>query len=155
FVRGFTPADLAEMVAATVTSMVPQGLVLMTTFAFTLGAVRLSLRGAVVQQLNAVESMASVDVLCMDKTGTLTTNRLTLDRVCPLGIGEDEARARLQLFAWATLDERSKSVQALRAALGEPAARPELLDQVPFKSQNRYSAVRVGGVGAGQALALG
>jgi cation-transporting ATPase E len=155
FVRGFDTTDLARMVAATVTSMVPQGLVLMTTFAFTLGAVRMSLRGAVVQQLNAVESMASVDVLCMDKTGTLTTNRLTLDRVHPLGDGEAGAREWLRLFAWATLDERSKSVQALRAALGTPAIRPELLDQVPFKSQNRYSAVRVRVAGAEQALALG
>jgi cation-transporting ATPase E len=153
--RGLDRADLWEMIAATVTSMVPQGLVLMTTLAFTLGAVRMSARGAVVQQLNAVESMASVDVLCMDKTGTLTTNRLTLDRVYTLGVGPDEARARLRLFAAASLDRRSKSVQALRAALGEPAAKAELIDQVPFKSQNRYSAVRVWLHGAEQALALG
>ena len=79
------------MIAATITSMVPQGLVLMATLAFTLGAVRMSRRGAVVQRLNAVESMAAVDVLCMDKTGTLTTNRLRLDRLSALGCGEDEA----------------------------------------------------------------
>jgi cation-transporting P-type ATPase E len=147
--------DLVRMTAATVTSMVPQGLVLMTTLAFILGAVRMSSRGAVVQQLNAVESMASVDVLCMDKTGTLTTNRLSLDRVCPLSVGEDEARDRLRLFAWASVDERSKSVQAMRMALGEPAARPMLIDQIPFKSQNRYSAVRIRVDGREQALALG
>ncbi len=155
YLRGIDRADFWEMVAATVTSMVPQGLVLMTTLAFLLGAVRMSARGAVVQQLNAVESMASVDVLCMDKTGTLTTNRLALDRVTPLGVGADEARDRLRLFAWASLDERSKSVQGLRAALGAPDTKPELLDQVPFKSQNRYSAVRLRAKGAEQALALG
>jgi cation-transporting ATPase E len=155
FVRGFPLDDLVRMTAATVTSMVPQGLVLMTTLAFLLGAVRMSARGAVVQQLNAVESMASVDVLCMDKTGTLTTSRLTLDRVQPLGVGEGRAHDRLRLFAWASLDERSKSIQALRAALGEPAAKPELLDQVPFKSQNRYSAVRLRENGKECSLALG
>jgi cation-transporting ATPase E len=155
YLRGLDRADFWEMVAATVTSMVPQGLVLMTTLAFLLGAVRMSGRGAVVQQLNAVESMASVDVLCMDKTGTLTTNRLTLDRITPLGVGEGEARDRLRLFAWASVDERSKSVQALRAALGTPAAKPELVDQVPFKSQNRYSAVRLRAQGMELALALG
>ena len=116
--RGFPQRDLVAMIAATVTSMVPQGLVLMTTLAFTLGAVRMSRRGAVVQQLNAVESMASVDVLCMDKTGTLTTNRLSLDRlVFSLGV-EETVRERLRLFAWASLDVGSKSVQAVRAALG-------------------------------------
>src|SRR5262249_36566690 len=78
WVRGFPLTALVQMTAATVTSMVPQGLVLMTTLAFTLGAVSMSLRGALVQRLNAVESMAAVDVLCMDKTGTLTTNRLRL-----------------------------------------------------------------------------
>jgi cation-transporting ATPase E len=154
-VRGFGDAELAAMIAATVTSMVPQGLVLMTTLAFTLGAVRMSRRGAVVQQINAVESMASVDVLCMDKTGTLTTNRLRLDRLSPLGIAEDEARESLRLFARASLDVRSKSVQALRAALGESGPAPELIDQVPFKSQNRYSAVRLRAGGSERALALG
>jgi cation-transporting ATPase E len=155
FVRGFATGDLVAMIAATVTSMVPQGLVLMTTLAFTLGAVRMSRRGAVVQQINAVESMASVDVLCMDKTGTLTTNRLSLDRVCPLGAVEDEAREALRLFAWVSLDVRSKSVQALRSALGNPGAVPKLIDQVPFKSQNRYSAVRLQAGGKELTLALG
>src|SRR5262249_33237272 len=100
----FSTSDLVESIAATVTSMVPQGLVLMATLAFTLGAVRMSRRGAVVQRLSAVESMAAVDVLCMDKTGTLTTNRLRLDRVVPLaGLSEEEARPLLRLFAAASL----------------------------------------------------
>jgi cation-transporting ATPase E len=153
-------ADLWQMIAATITSMVPQGLVLMATLAFVLGAVRLSRRGALVQRLNAVESMASIDTLCMDKTGTLTTNRLHLEKLHVLDEtqSEETIRARLRLFASASLDRTSKSLAALRAALGEAPA--ELLDQIPFKSQNRYSAVRVrdGSVehvlvlGAGEAL---
>jgi cation-transporting ATPase E len=153
--RGPATADLVTMIAATVTSMVPQGLVLMTTLAFTLGAVRMSQRGAVVRQLNAVESMASVDVLCMDKTGTLTTNHLRLEWLSPLGVAEDQACEGLRLFARTSLDRRSKSVQALRAALGEAGPETELLDQVPFKSQNRYSAVRLRVGGTELALALG
>jgi cation-transporting ATPase E len=154
--RPFPVADLVRMVAATITSMVPQGLVLMATVAFVLGAVRLSSRGAVVQRLSAVESMASVNVLCLDKTGTLTTGRLTLDRVDALGADETAARDRLRLFAWATVDERNKSVQALRAALGSvPGGGVELVDQVPFKAQNRYSAVRVRAGGRETVLAMG
>jgi cation-transporting ATPase E len=144
-VRGFSRADLVEMIAATLTSMVPQGLVLMTTLAFTLGAVRMSRRGALVQHLNAVESMAGIDTLCLDKTGTLTTNNLRLERLEGVdpSVADEEVRARLRLFASASLDRASKSLAALRAALGEGQA--ELLDQLPFKSQNRYSAVRVRG----------
>ncbi len=135
--------DLWRMIAATITSMVPQGLVLMATLAFVLGAVRMSRRGALVHRLNAVESMASIDTLCMDKTGTLTTNRLHLENVFVLDetMPEEEVRRRLRMFASASLDRGSKSLAALRVALGETET--ELLDQLPFKSQNRYSAVRV------------
>ncbi|HTU16914.1 MAG TPA: HAD-IC family P-type ATPase [Gemmataceae bacterium] len=145
--REVSPGDLWEMIAATITSMVPQGLVVMTTFAFVLGAVRMSRRGALVQLLNAVESMASIDTLCMDKTGTLTTNQLHLEKVLFLDttLPEEAVRARLRLFASASLDRSSKSLAALREALGETPV--ELLDQLPFKSQNRYSAVRVRSTG--------
>src|SRR5439155_8117837 len=104
----FGTPELVESIAATVTSMVPQGLVLMATIAFTLGAVRMSQRGAVVQRLSAVESMAAVDVLCMDKTGTLTTNRLRLDRVVPLssGTSEEEVHSKLRLFVGAMPDRQ-------------------------------------------------
>jgi cation-transporting ATPase E len=138
-----TPKALVKMIAATITSMVPQGLVLMATLAFVLAAVRMSRRGALVHLLNAVESMASIDTLCMDKTGTLTTNHLHLQQLCVLDgtMPEEEVRQRLRLFASASLDRTSKSLAALRAALGETSA--EALDQLPFKSQNRYSAVRV------------
>ncbi len=137
------PNDLWKMIAATITSMVPQGLVVMTTFAFVLGAVRMSRRGALVQVISAVESMASVDMLCMDKTGTLTTNRLHLEKLIPLypSVPEESLRERLRAFASASLDRSNKSLAALRAALGDTPV--ELLDQLPFKSQNRYSAVRV------------
>jgi cation-transporting ATPase E len=156
--RGFEFKDLVLMVAATVTSMVPQGLVLMTTLAFTLGAVRMGQRGAIVQRLNAVESMAAVDVLCMDKTGTLTSNRLRLDRLCVLaGVEEGKVRDELRAFAWASVDQRSKTIQALRDALGESPARNELqlLDFLPFKSQNRYSAARIRTTQGERVLMLG
>jgi cation-transporting ATPase E len=147
--------DLWLMIAATITSMVPQGLVLMATLAFVLGAIRMSTRGAIVQRLNAVEAMASIDTLCMDKTGTLTTNQLRLAglHVVSGDLPEEEVRARLRLFATASLDQASKTLAAVRAALGEESG--ELLDQLPFKSQNRFSAVRVRAHGAEYVLALG
>jgi cation-transporting ATPase E len=154
-VRDLTTAELVKMIAATITSMVPQGLVLTATVSFTLGAVRMSARGAVVQRLNAVETMAAVDVVCTDKTGTLTTNRLRLDRVVPLtdGVSEEQVRERLRMFASASLDRDNKNLAAVRATLGEVAV--ERLDQIPFKAQNRYSAVRVRAGDTEHALVLG
>jgi cation-transporting ATPase E len=150
YLRGFAPAELVRMVAATITSMVPQGLVLFTTLAFILGAVRMSRRGAVVQRLSAIESMAAVNVLCMDKTGTLTTNQLRLDQVHVVDPEMTDTRARrlLVLFAQTSLDQQNKTIQAIRAAIPatcnqENEIRGVILDQLPFKSQNRYSAVRL------------
>ncbi len=141
--RGQTKTESVQMIAATITSVIPQGMVLSATFAFTLSAVRMAQKGAIFQRLSAVESMASVDVLCLDKTGTLTTNRLRLDRVHVLSrdLSEAEVRRRLSLFAWASVDQRDRGLRALREALGKEDA--ELLDQIQFQSRNRYSAVRV------------
>jgi cation-transporting ATPase E len=155
FLRNLSVTDLVQMIAATITSMVPQGLVLMTTLAFVLGAVRMARRGAVVQRLNAVEAMASIDVLGLDKTGTLTTGRLSLDRVKAVGGREDEAREKLRLFAWATIDAGNKSIHALRDGLGPATEAFEPVDQLPFKAQNRYSAVRLRAGGREHVLAMG
>lgn len=154
--------EMWRMIAATVTSMVPQGLVLMTTLVLTLGAVRLSRRGAVVQRLSAVESMAAVEVLCLDKTGTLTTGRLQLERVVPFDRSEIEARRALRRFAWATVDA-NKTIDALRGALPpvdvhldvHVKVEVEVLEQVPFKSQTRFSAVVLRVDGSERALVLG
>ncbi|MFT3883711.1 MAG: HAD-IC family P-type ATPase [Gemmatales bacterium] len=139
----FPPTELAQMVAATITSMVPQGLVLTATLALTLGAIRLTLRGAVVQRLDAVESMAAVNVLCLDKTGTLTTNRLQLERYICLNpdVAEPIVRDRIRLFISAAVDQTNKVLSALRDAMGQTTV--EKLDELPFKAQNRFSAVRV------------
>lgn len=149
--------DLVRMVAATVTLLVPQGLVLTSTMALLLGAVHLSSRGAVVQQLRAVESMAAVTILCLDKTGTLTTNRLRLDhlRLLDRSIEEEVIRARLGAFAWLSTDVRNRSIQALRAGLGASPDGVKRLDEIPFKSQNRYSAVRASMAGREHLLVLG
>lgn len=75
---------LRRMVAALV-PMVPEGLVLMTSIAFAVGVVRLGRRQCLVNELPAIEGLARVDVVCIDKTGTLTENAMRLAEVRPLG----------------------------------------------------------------------
>jgi cation-transporting ATPase E len=152
--RPFGLDNLVEMIAATITSMIPSGLVLMATLAFVLGAIRMTARGALVQRLNAVESMAAVNLLCLDKTGTLTTGNLQVARIEPQGgHGPEEVRRLLRKFASASGDTGNKSIQALRTELGEEPI--EVRDLLPFKSQNRYSAVRVVDAGSERVLVLG
>jgi cation-transporting ATPase E len=77
------PDALRGMVAALV-PMVPEGLVLMTSVAFAVGVVRLGRRRCLVQELPAIEGLARVDVVCADKTGTLTENGMRLVEVLPV-----------------------------------------------------------------------
>ena len=77
--------SLPEIVqrAAVVAGLVPAGLLLAITLAYGLGAVRMVGQDVLIQQSNAVESLSNVDTLCLDKTGTLTTNQLRLREIFP------------------------------------------------------------------------
>jgi cation-transporting ATPase E len=156
YTRGFETIELVQMVAATITSMVPQGLVLMTTLVFVLGAIRLSNRGVLVQRLAAIESMAVVDVICTDKTGTLTTGRQTVDRL--IGFNEPEPTIKRWLATFATfgVDRSNKSIEALRDYLATDSPIPgRVIDQLPFRSQNRFSAIQFESADESRLLVLG
>src|SRR5262249_43131900 len=115
----------------------------------------MSRRGAVIQRLAAVETMAAIDVICTDKTGTLTTNNLHLANLYGLTetFSEEDVRMCLRQFACATLDQTNRNVQALMAALGGTPV--QVLDQLPVKCQNRYSAVRIRTGESDRVLVLG
>ncbi|HRE00754.1 MAG TPA: HAD-IC family P-type ATPase, partial [Ilumatobacteraceae bacterium] len=74
-----------------VVAMVPEGLILLTSVAFTVGVVRLARRRTLVQELPAIEVLARVDVICLDKTGTITSGAMDLASVEPLGTSLSEA----------------------------------------------------------------
>jgi cation-transporting ATPase E len=145
--------DTTRSVAAVVTSMIPVGLVLLSTVAFALGVLRISRRGALVQKLNAVESFAHVDVLCMDKTGTLTEGRMRVAEVT--GAGEtsaEEARRLLGALA-AACSEQNATVAAIQAYA--PGAEAQATDEIPFNSRDKLSAVSIAVEGRARHLFLG
>lgn len=75
-----------------VVGLVPIGLFLATSVAYAMGALRMAGKSTLVQRLSAVESLSNVDVLCLDKTGTITTNTLVLEDVHPFGMKEQTER---------------------------------------------------------------
>ena len=77
------PTMRLVQIAAVLSGQVPYGLFLMIVVAYALGASTIAKQGALVQQVNAIESLSNIDVLCMDKTGTLTANRLLFQRSLP------------------------------------------------------------------------
>jgi cation-transporting ATPase E len=132
-------------VAAVVVALVPQGLFFMTTIAYAMGALRVAGRGALIQQANAVESISSVDVLCLDKTGTLTTNRIELETVYPAdgpaGVDEEALRRLLGDYV-ASMSDRNRTAAAIAEAC--PGRQRTVVAEVPFSSERKWSALVFG-----------
>jgi cation-transporting ATPase E len=138
------PFDEIVQDTAVVISLVPQGLLLMITVAYALGAVRIANKGALVQQINAVESLSNVDVLCLDKTGTLTTNRIQLRQIVPIGLEEAELRQTLGHFV-ASTGRINRTAQAI-GEVCDGTAYPVSV-QIPFSSDYKWSGAALDGAG--------
>jgi len=137
--------DGAQRTVAALVPLVPEGLVLLASLTFAVAAVRLGRIGTLAQQLNAIESLASVDVVCVDKTGTLTENRLDVVGVVPAP-GYDEAAVRhaTGLLA-ASAAARNGTADAIARAMPETAVVPTA--EVPFASSRKWSGATLPGVG--------
>ncbi|MEU6721450.1 HAD-IC family P-type ATPase [Nonomuraea sp. NPDC046802] len=127
---------------AGIVTMIPEGLVLMTSIAFAVGVVRLGRRRCLVQELPAIEGLARVDVLCLDKTGTLTAGGMDLDQVLPLG---DSQPVDAALAALAHVDHQpNATAQAIRAHYPEVPDGWTAAESVPFSSARKWSGADFG-----------
>ncbi len=134
---GLDPVATARA-AAVLIALVPQGLVVMITVTYALAIVRLAGGKALIQRSSAVESMSRVDVLCLDKTGTLTTPLIELVRVQAFADEAEVSTALGDFLASATLATRS--ADALRVAY--KGTKQEIADEVTFSSELRWSGLR-------------
>lgn len=144
YLRGETFFDNVRGTIVFTTSLVPQGLILVTILSLTLGALKISQRQTLVQRINAVESLANVSVLCFDKTGTLTHNQLSVVDVIPLdGQPPDEIDKALMTYI-ANLAYRNSTTQAI-AGYFSPDDYPEDLPvkayDIPFTSARKWGAL--------------
>jgi len=123
-------------------ALVPQGLVLLLSMAQAVAVIRLGKKQVLVQQLQAVETLARVTLLATDKTGTLTTGAVVVDDVEAWAPSVDEALAAL-----ATVDDRPDATMAAVAAARPHDPGWRVVDRVPFASAYKYSAVEFEQVG--------
>lgn len=135
FANGTWREAVVQSVAGIV-GMIPDGLVLLTSINFALAAMLLARQGVLAQELPAVEVLARVDVLCLDKTGTITDGTMALDSVLNLREGED---VRGVLRAICRDQENSATSMAVFGGLAD-AANIGLTVQVPFSSARKWSA---------------
>ena len=143
---GDTWQEALQGTVAAAVSMVPDGLVLLTSVAFVAGVVTLSRHKALAKQLATVESLARVDVLCMDKTGTITTGELEFVEAVPLDdIEVDEVKQVLAAIAAA-----DPSPNATSTAIAEGTGTPPdwtVAALEPFQSQYKWAGVTFAGRG--------
>ena len=133
--------EAIKSVIATATSVVPEGLLLGITVAIAVGALRVARMGAFVQDNTAVEALNYVDTICLDKTGTITANRLVVDDV-RWGEGGRSLRGWLGAFALETVDN-NRTARALADAAGHFSNGASAVETVPFNSERRWSAARL------------
>jgi cation-transporting ATPase E len=132
--------EFARRLATIAIGLVPQGLVLMASVTFAIGIYRISRVGALVQAFNAIESFANVQVICMDKTGTLTQNRMTVRKVTPLNDELLVEALERQLGTYARFSsDKNATIRALESFAADSACEP--VYEVPFSSQRKMSVL--------------
>lgn len=152
FSRQYASVDLGlrDAVTGTVASMlgmIPEGLILLTSVSLAAGVVALGRRNALVNELFGIETLARTDVVCMDKTGTLTSGEMVLDRTLALnGVPPEEIAAYMAALLRASADE-TPTVRALAEAFSAVSA-PEIAQAVPFSSARKWSAAQAEGLGS-------
>jgi P-type E1-E2 ATPase len=150
-VRVDTAEARVQALTAGIVNLVPEGLILLISLTAAVSAFKLAERGVLAQQLNAIESLASVDVVCTDKTGTLTEPTLRVVELVPAA-GVDEATLARGLAGYAAASRsRNTTLQAIADAALADVEERVAVGSVPFSSRRRWSALDL----EGERLVLG
>ncbi|MFT3863567.1 MAG: HAD-IC family P-type ATPase [Solirubrobacterales bacterium] len=146
-IRSVGLQSAAETATAGLVTLIPEGLVLLMSVTFAVAAVRLAKRDTLIQQMSATESLASVDTICVDKTGTLTEGELRLSGVVFADdVDPAVGAAVLGRFA-ASAGNRNQTLETIAARYpGDPG---QVSAEVPFSSEYKWSGVSLAGNGAG------
>jgi cation-transporting P-type ATPase E len=155
--RNVSQSDAVETLTAGIVNIVPEGLILLVSLTAAVTAAKMARHGILAQQLNAIESLASVSVMCTDKTGTLTEASLRVVELIPAeGVTEADLADTFGTYA-ASAPTRNTTLEAIHAAgLGDGVVAVEPSATIPFSSRRRWSALELDGrrlvLGAPEAL---
>ena len=143
--RNVSQSDAVETLTAGIVNIVPEGLILLVSLTAAVTAAKMARHGILAQQLNAIESLASVSVMCTDKTGTLTEASLRVVELIPAeGVGDGDLADTFGAYA-ASAPTRNSTLEAIfNAGLGNGAAAQEPSATIPFSSRRRWSALELG-----------
>ncbi|MBE5780973.1 MAG: HAD family hydrolase [Clostridiales bacterium] len=139
FLLGEPLRDSITATAAALLGMMPKGLVLLTTVSLVVGVIKLAKERTLVQELYCIETLSRVDVLCLDKTGTITQGNMQVDRIIPL-MEEGTILQAGRAFV-AALNENNSTYLALKAYFKEDGSDvPQAIATTPFSSERKWSS---------------
>ena len=144
-----TESTLPQAIVSTVAAllgMIPEGLVLLTSVALAVGSINLAKRKTLVQELYCIETLARVDTLCLDKTGTITTGDLKVEALLPLCDEAETDMEYIRSFLHYS-DDNNATYQALCAQIS-PCAVHEPKARIPFSSLRKWSSAYFEGYGS-------
>ena len=128
-----------------VIGMIPSGLVALSSTVFCVSVIRLSKRNVLAQDLYCVETLARVDVLCLDKTGTITEGTMEVKQIVPAEKEEDEIKQIIRNVTAALADDNA-TANALRSFVSDLEVTSGAESTVPFSSARKWSGARIDGV---------
>lgn len=133
--------DAVTTTAAALLGMLPKGLVLLITVSLAVGVAKLARSRVLVQNLFSLESLAHVDVLCLDKTGTLTEGNMRVERMVPLAEEPPVPLAEWMGAFLAHSDDNNATFQSMRNYFSDTGSTLEPTAKIPFSSQRKWSAM--------------
>lgn len=140
--------DATVKVVAAISAMIPGGLVLLVSVVLAVSVIRLASHKTLVQELYCVENLARVDVLCLDKTGTITEGDMKLEEISLLpGAEAKETEDTIKDFS-AVIDDDNSTINAIRAYFDTEKRKDESCRIVPFSSEKKWSLVYYEGRGS-------
>ena len=138
--------EAIKAMSGSMIGMVPSGMVLLTSVALAVAALKLARKNVLVRELPCIEMLARIDTLCLDKTGTITDGSMTVEQIIPLGnYGEEEIKKFLHSLVNATGDD-NMTAQALKKYL-DGVECYDSQTAIPFSSARKYSAATLAGHG--------
>ena len=145
FIFAGTPLQqTVQSFTAAVIGMIPEGLFLLASVTLVISAMRLAGQKVLLHDMKSIETLARADVLCVDKTGTITENTMTVAEVVPGGATERGLKDALADFAAASAADNA-TMQALQAEFKRTRSHDKVVRTIPFSSRAKYSGVEFTG----------
>ena len=140
FISHITLSDAALQTVAAIVGMIPEGLILLTSIALTIGSLKLAKENTLIQELYSLETLARVDVLCLDKTGTITNGQMKVVEYCSFTKIDQNILANIVY----KLNDQNATAQALRNYF-KITAPLDIETLYPFSSSKKFSGANYQG----------